>query len=192
MENNYSLADLAAATGGSGFGGNWGGALGGGLVGYILGASNGGGGILGGGNRGTAATTEDVASGFNSSALQGKTNDILAAVNGVNQNLSNAVCSGTYEIASKVDQCCCNTQMGVQQVRYDMATQNGDIKALIHSEAEATRNMMRDAENANLRQQLSYSQMQGLLCGIPRASNVAWTIAANPACFGQCTPCANI
>lgn len=69
---NYSLSDLAVATGnGGGFGGNWGGALGGGLVGYILGASANGGGLLGTG-RGNAATTEDLASGFNFSALQGK------------------------------------------------------------------------------------------------------------------------
>ena len=181
---NYSLSDIAAASN-HGFGGNgWGGVLAGGLGGLLLGgAFNGNGGIFGG-NRGQAATTEDLASGFNFSALQGKTNDILAAVNGVNQNLGNAVCSSTYELGSKIDNCCCNTQLGVQQLRYDMAVQNGDIKSLIHSEAEATRNMMRENENANLRQQLNYAQMQGLMCGIPRASNIAWNITANPACFG--------
>lgn len=188
----YSIADLVAAMGGNnGFGGfgGWGGLL----IGFLGGALLSGGGLFGGyGNqRGNVATTEDLASGFNFSALQGKTNDILAAVNGVNQNLGSAVCTSTYELASKIDNCCCNTQLGVQQVRYDMAVQNGDIKALIHSEAEATRNMMRDTENANLRQQLNYAQMQGLLCGIPRISTTAWGVYAYPTCqTGTCGNCA--
>lgn len=188
--DNYSLSDLAAVTGHTGTFGGWGGALGGGLIGYLLGASTNGGGLFGN-NKGNAATTEDLANGFNFSALQGKTNDILAAVNGVNQNLGNAVCSSTYELGSKIDACCCNTQQGVQQVRYDMAVQNGDIKSLIHAEAEATRNMMRDTENANLRQQLSYTQMQQLLCGIPRISTNAWGVYTYPTCQPNgCGTCA--
>lgn len=197
MENNYSLSDLAVATG-NGWGNNgWGGigtsviaGVGGGLLANAL-FSNGGWGNNNC-NRGNCATTEDLASGFNFSALQGKTNDILAAVNNVNQNLGNAVCSSTYELGSKIDNCCCNTQIGVQQVRYDMAVQNGDIKSLIHSEAEATRNMMRDTENANLRQQLNYSQMQQLMCGIPRVSTTAWGVYQLPSCSGYtgCNNCA--
>ena len=186
--DSYSLSDIRAAVdGGDGMGfggGSW--------VAWILLFALFGGGFGGwGGNRGQAATTEDLASGFNFSALQGKTNDILAAVNGVNQNLSNAVCSSTYELGSKIDSCCCNTQLGVQQVRYDMAVQNGDIKSLIHSEAEATRNMMRDTENANLRQQLNYAQMQGLFCGIPRINPYGYGVYAYPTCsgvsYGTCT-----
>lgn len=193
---NYSLSDVALATGGMN-GGAWGGmgGWGGLLIGFLGGALLSGGGLFGGwGNqRGNVATTEDVASGFNFSALQGKTNDILAAVNGVNQNLGNAICSSTYELGSKIDACCCNTQLGVQQVRYDMAVQNGDIKALIHSEAEATRNMMRDTENANLRQQLSYSQMQGLFCGIPRINPYGYGVYAYPSCNGYTNcGCANV
>lgn len=190
MMENYSLSDVALATGGlnGGFGGM--GGLGAALVGFLFGGlfSNGGWGGWGG-QRGNCATTEDLASGFNFSALQGKTNDILAAVNGVNQNIGNAVCTSTYELASKIDSCCCNTQLGVQQVRYDMAVQNGDIKSLIHAEAEATRNMMRDNENANLRQQLSYAQLQQALCGIPRTSPYGYGIYAYPACAGYTNGC---
>lgn len=181
--SDMSYSDIAAAANGGGMGGNW--------IAWIVLFALFGGGFGGWGNRGQAATTEDLASGFNFSALQGKTNDILAAVNGVNQNIGNAVCSSTYELGSKIDQCCCNTQLGVQQVRYDMAVQNGDIKSLIHSEAEATRNMMRDTENANLRQQLNYAQMQGLFCGIPRISPYGYGVYAYPTCsgataFGNC------
>lgn len=191
MMENYSLSDVALATGGlnGGFGGM--GGLGAALVGFLFGGLFSNGGFGGWGNqRGTCATTEDLASGFNFSALQGKTNDILAAVNGVNQNIGNAVCTSTYELAGKIDNCCCNTQLGVQQVRYDMAVQNGDIKSLIHAEAEATRNMMRDTENANLRQQLNYAQMQGLFCGIPRINPYGYGVYAYPTC--QPCGCTNI
>lgn len=182
--DSYSLADIKAVTEGNdcgmGFGGgSW-------VVWILLFALLGGNGFGWGGNRGNVATTEDLASGFNFNALQGKTNDILAAVNGVNQNLGNAICSSTYELGGKIDACCCTTQNLIGQVRYDMAVQNGDIKALIHSEAEATRNMMRDNENANLRQQLNFAQMQGLMCGIPRISPYGYGVYAYPSCQTGC------
>lgn len=187
MDSNYSLSDIAAVTdggyGAGGMGGWW-------MI--ILFALIFGGGGFGFNNRGNCATTEDLASGFNFSALQGKTNDILAAVNGVNQNLGNAVCTSTYELASKIDNCCCNTQAAIQQVRYDMAVQNGDIKSLIHSEAEATRNLMQQNKIESLQQQINALNLQTALCGIPRTNPYGYGIYAYPACSGvnACGNCA--
>ena len=100
MDSNYSLSDIAAVTdggyGAGGMGGWW-------MI--ILFALIFGGNGFGFNRGGNCATTEDLASGFNFSALQGKTNDILAAVNNVNQNIGNAVCSSTYELGSKIDGC---------------------------------------------------------------------------------------
>ena len=187
MDSNYSLSDIRAAVdGGDGMGfggGSW-------FAWILLFALFGGNGF-GFGNRGNAATTEDLASGFNFSALQGKTNDILAAVNGVNQNLGNAVCTSTYELASKIDNCCCNTQAAIQQVRYDMAVQNGDIKSLIHSEAEATRNLMQQNKIESLQQQINALQLNSALCGIPRTSPYGYGIYAYPACSGYNGTCGN-
>ena len=196
MENSMSPADMRAVLDGSNCGYGDGCGMGGGWLSWILifallGGGFGGYGAFG--NRGgNCATTEDLASGFNFSALQGKTNDILAAVNGVNQNLGNAVCTSTYELASKIDQCCCNTQLGVQQLRYDMAVQNGDIKSLIHSEAEATRNMMQQDKIESLQQQINALNLQNALCGIPRTSPYGYGIYAYPTCGGvnNCTNCA--
>ena len=188
MDSNYSLSDIAAVTdGGMGNmgGGSW-------VAWILLFALFGGGGFGGWGNRGgNCATTEDLASGFNFSSLQGKTNDILAAVNGVNQNLGNAVCTSTYELGSKIDNCCCNTQAAIQQVRYDMAVQNGDIKSLIHSEAEATRNLMQQNKIESLQQQINALQLNSALCGIPRTSPYGYGIYAYPACSGYNGTCGN-
>ena len=195
MDSSYSLSDIRAAVDGSncGYGDGWGGGMGGGWFAWILlFALFGGNGFGGWGNRGgNCATTEDLASGFNFSALQGKTNDILAAVNGVNQNLGNAVCTSTYELGSKIDNCCCNTQAAIQQVRYDMAVQNGDIKSLIHSEAEATRNLMQQNKIESLQQQINALQLNSALCGIPRTSPYGYGIYAYPACSGYNGTCGN-
>lgn len=184
MDNNYSLSDIAAVTDGGmgGMGNSW-------FAWIILFALCGGG--FGFNNRGNCASTEDLASGFNFSALQGKTNDILAAVNNVNQNIGNAVCTSTYELGSKIDNCCCNTQAAIQQVRYDMAVQNGDIKSLIHSEAEATRNLMQQNKIESLQQQINALQLNSALCGIPRTSPYGYGIYAYPACSGYNGTCGN-
>lgn len=190
MENAMSPADMRAVLDG----GNDGFGMGGGWFAWILLFALFGGNGFGFGGRNQAATTDEVAAGFNFSGINNKLNDLIAGQANINQNLGNAICSSTYELGSKIDVCCCNTQLGVQQVRYDMAVQNGDIKSLIHAEAEATRNMMRDTENANLRQQLSYAQLQQALCGIPRTSPYGYGIYAYPACSGftACNPCNNI
>lgn len=176
--DSYSLSDLAVATGnGGGFGGNWGGALGGGLVGYILGASTNGGGLFGGG-RGNAATTDELSAGFNFAGINNSLKDITGAIAGVNQNLGNAICSSTYELASKIDKCCFDTQAGIQQVRYDMAVQNGELKALIQQN-----------KIESLQQQLTQMQIQQATCGIPRVNPNAWGVypyTCNP-CGGQVT-----
>lgn len=189
MDSSYSLADIRAATEGNGW--NDGCGMGGGWLSWILIFALLGGGGFGFNNRGNCASTEDLASGFNFSALQGKTNDILAAVNNVNQNIGNAVCSSTYELASKIDNCCCNTQAAIQQVRYDMAVQNGDIKSLIHSEAEATRNLMQQNKIESLQQQINALQLNSALCGIPRTSPYGYGIYAYPACSGYNGTCGN-
>lgn len=194
MENSMSPADMRAVLDGSncGYGDGWGGGMGGGWFAWILLFALFGGGGFGFNNRGNCASTEDLASGFNFSALQGKTNDILAAVNNVNQNIGNAVCSSTYELGSKIDSCCCNTQSAIQQVRYDMAVQNGDLKALIHSEGEATRNLMQQNKIESLQQQINALQLNSALCGIPRTSPYGYGIYAYPTCGGvnNCTNCA--
>ena len=194
MDSAMSPADMRAVLDGSncGYGDGWGGGMGGWWMIILFALIFGGGGGFGFNNRGNCASTEDLASGFNFSALQGKTNDILAAVNNVNQNIGNAVCSSTYELGSKIDNCCCNTQAAIQQVRYDMAVQNGDIKSLIHSEAEATRNLMQQNKIESLQQQINALQLNSALCGIPRTSPYGYGIYAYPACSGvnACGNCA--
>lgn len=187
--DNLSVADIAAVTrnndycnDGMGFGGGW--------LSWILIFALLGGGGFGFGGRAQAATTDEVAAGFANSAVLNKLNELTVGQANINQNLGNAICSSTYELASKIDNCCCNTQAAIQQVRYDMAVQNGDLKALIHSEGEATRNLMQQNKIESLQQQINALQLNSALCGIPRTSPYGYGIYAYPACSGVNT-CAN-
>ena len=170
MDGNYSLSDIAAVTEKDGMfgGGSWW------VVLLFLFAMGGNG--FGFANRGNAATTEDLASGFNFSSLQGKTNDILAAVNGVNQNIGNAICTSTYELASKIDNCCCNIQLAIK-----------DLTATVVGEAAATRSMLQQDKIESLQNQINALQLQSALCGVPKINPYGYGVYAYPTCAQTCS-----
>lgn len=183
MGDQLSASDVALLSGNEGFGGNsflW--------IFALLILAGGGLGGLGLGGRTQAATTDELSAGFNFSGINNKLNEIGAGIAGVNQNLSNAVCQSTYELGSKIDNCCCNTQLGVQQLRYDMAVQNSEIKSLIQNESAANRAMMQQDRIESLQAQVYQLQLAQATCGIPKASPFAYGIYALPQanCNGNC------
>lgn len=194
MMDNYSLSDIAAATDG-GFGGN-------NSLLYILlfaiifgWGGNGG----WGGNRGNVATTEDLASGFNFNSLQEKTNDILAAVNGVNQNLGNAVCQMGYEnlkningVQQQISDCCCTTQRAIDGVKFDMANYNAATNANTMAVGQKILDKLcgmemaqKDAIIAQQGQRIAALEMDARFCGIPRINPYGYGIYQYP----TCNPC---
>lgn len=199
--DNYSLSDIAAATGNGGVfgGGNWGGALGGGLIGYLLGASNGGGLIGGGANR--AATVDEVAAGFNFAGINNKLNELSAGQAGINQNLSNAICQIGYqdlqqagELGSKIDTCCCNTQLGIQSLKSDMANYASGLQISQMQGTEKVLDKLCEMESsrkdeiiAQQGQRIAALEADARMCGIPRVNMDAWGIRAYP----TCNPCYN-
>lgn len=133
---------LLALLGNRGFG--FGGGAGGGeAVGYEL---------------GKVATTNDVASGFNNSAVLSSLNDIKLGQsqmqNFINQGFAglntslltgfhgvdNAVCTLGYQtqtgfntLAHQLSDCCCATQRAIDGVNYNLATQTNSIVQAINS-----------------------------------------------------------
>lgn len=145
---------------------NWGGVLAGGLGGLLVGGlACGNGGLFGGGERGRCATTEEVAAGFNFAGVNNGLKDLMMGQAGINQNLGNAVCQSTYELGSKIDACCCNTQLAVK-----------DLLAAIAQEGGATRTLMLQQENENLRQADMKNYVDKAVCGIPRVSTAGWGV----------------
>lgn len=169
-----SAADVAAVTrpnfmGGYGMGyGGFG--MGGweGIIGLIVLA-----GIFGGGFGGFGGNGGGWQQGFNTqnilSKLDGITNGISDAtyalnnsINGINMNLSNALCSTTYELAGKIDanrfsaqQCCCETQRAIDGVKFQTSQNTCDIINAIHAEGEATRGLITQNTIQALRDKLN-------------------------------------
>ena len=163
-------ADIAAVTnnnggnGGFGFGNDWWilllflfsgyGGLGGfggagGILPWLL-FGNGGFGGFGGGRN--CATTEDLAAGFNNSA-------VLAGINGIDSalcqgfnGLNTAFLQGTNEISRQIADCCCGTQRAIDGVNYNMAKGFCDLGNVIQN---TTRDVI-DNQNANSRAILDF------------------------------------
>lgn len=138
MRGEYSLADIAAATGNGNNGNNafdnplWA------LIFLSFLGRNGMGGLFGGNGGGTPnmdfnigrlATTNDVASGFSTSEIMSDLNDILLG----QANLQQTLCQGfsgvnqtivtngyesrlaTQDLSRQIGDCCCDIRSGIQQ-----------------------------------------------------------------------------
>lgn len=196
---NYTMtpADIASVTGGNADFGNMGGGW---LLIVLFLLVFGGNGFGFGGNRGSVATTEDLASGFNFSALQGKTNDILAAVNGVNQNLANAICQSSYQTAQDINalgrqlaDCCCTTQRAIDSVKFDMANYAAATNAAISAGTQKILDKMCADQTAALYARVQSLELQNALCGVVRyPTAMTYATNCNPFAGYNCGTCSNI
>lgn len=189
MDSNYSLSDIAAATGGEGMGGMGGWWM---IILFAL-IFGGNGGLFG--NRSQAATTEDLASGFNFNALQSKTNDILAAINGTNQNINNAICQLGYQdlqnfntVERQIADCCCATQRAVDSVKFDMANYAAATNAAVTAGTQKILDKLCADQTAALQARVQQLELQSALCGVIRYPNATAYAVPSPV-FGGCNPC---
>lgn len=96
---------------------------------------NNGGGFMSGYDLGKVATTNDVASGFNNSAVLSSLNDLKLGQAGIQQTLcqgfsgintavlqsANATERGFCDLGYKLQDCCCTTQRAIDGVNYNMS-----------------------------------------------------------------------
>lgn len=192
MDTGYSLSDIRAASGDGGmFGGNgiW-------FLALLFLFGNGGFGGYGAG-RGNVATTEDLASGFNFSALQNKANDILAAVNNNNQVLSNAICQLGYQdaqhyasLSQQLSECCCATQRAVDSVKFDMANYAAATNAAITAGTQKILDKMCADQTAALQARIQSLELQQAMCGVVRyPTSTTYATTCNPFFSGYNAGC---
>lgn len=131
---------------GNGFGGNGGGGQ---QVGYEL---------------GKVATTNDVASGFNNSAVLSSLNDLKLGQAGVQQTLCQgfsgvnaSIMQNGYEtrgaisdLGYRLQDCCCQTQRAIDGVNYNMAKNTCDIQQAINTSTRDIIDGQRESTNAIL------------------------------------------
>lgn len=135
----------------------------------------GAGGFVGGYDIGKLATTNDVAVGFNNSAVLSSLNDIKLGQAGIQQTLcqgfsgvnatvnqtanqiNQGICSLGYtlqgdfnSLSSQIAQCCCDTQRSIDAVNYNMAKNTCDIQNTICNSTRDIIDSQRDGTNAIL------------------------------------------
>ena len=108
----------------------------------------------GGYDIGKLATTNDVAVGFNNSAVLSSLNDIKLGQAGIQQTLcqgfngvNTSILTSTSGLQAQIADCCCTTQRAIDGVNYNMATNTCTITNAINN---AARDIV-DNQNANYR-----------------------------------------
>lgn len=166
MDGNYSLADIAAATGN---GRNNDGMFGGDGSWWIIvlfifaffGWGNNGWGNSGngGGYAATAATQADIQRGFDNSAVISKLNGINTNIMQTGFGIQQAInadtvanMQNTNALQAQLANCCCETREAIQGVNYNMAQNTCALQNTMNSN---TRDII-DSQNAGTRAILDY------------------------------------
>lgn len=131
--------------------------LGGNRGGLLGGGANGGSSEFVGYQLGKGATTNDVASGFNNSAVLSSLNDIkLGQAQAINYNnqgfaglntallqgfhgVDNAVCSLGYNLTHQISDCCCGVKSAIADLKYSNEAQTCQI---LTSQANQTQRIL--------------------------------------------------
>ena len=99
---------------------------------------NNGGGFMGGYDLGKLATTNDVASGFSTSAIMSNQRDLQLGVTNGFANVQQTLCQGfngvntsiltsANDLSRQLADCCCTTQRAIDGVNYNLAKSTCDI-----------------------------------------------------------------
>lgn len=187
--DNYSLADIRAATGadenGWGGGGAWW------IIILFLFMFGMGGGGWGWGNRSNDALTRaEMQQGFDTQEITRKLDglsygmcDGFYAQNTTMLNGFAGVTSAVRDAQFAAQQCCCETNRNIDAVRYDAQKNTCDITTAIHAEGEATRALIQKNEMQNLRDRLQQMELREAMCGVVRyPMATTYTSGGNPFC----------
>ena len=187
--DNYSLADIRAATGadenGWGGGGAWW------IIILFLFMFGMGGGGWGWGNRGNDALTRaEMQQGFDTQEITRKLDglsygmcDGFYAQNTTMLNGFAGVTAAVENARFAAQQCCCETNRNIDGVRYDAQKNTCDITTAIHAEGEATRALIQKNEMQNLRDRLQQMELREAMCGVVRyPMATTYTSGGNPFC----------
>lgn len=175
--------------------------------------NNGFGGGFGGGNNGNLAfdlgrlaTTNDVASGFNNSAVLSSLNDLKLGQAGLQQTLcqgfngiNTSILTSTNDLSRQLAECCCGTQRAIDSVNYNLAKSTCDITNNANANTQRIIDMYTGdkiatltAENAALTAQLSQNaQTRTLIDTLRPVAQPAYITCSPYESVYSCAPRAN-
>ena len=194
MENSYpTLSDIAAVTGskemGEGFGGGaWWIII---LFLFIFGMGGGGFGGLGGANG--ALTRAEMQQGFDTQEvtrkLDGVTNGLSDGFYAQNTTMLNGfagVTSAVEQARFDAQQCCCETNRNIDNVRYEAAKNTCDIIQAGHDDTQKILDAITCNRMADMQNQINQLQLQSALCGVVRYPNATTYNAGGNPFFSNC------
>lgn len=177
--NEMSAADIAAVTrngydnDGFGFGneGLW--------LFAILALMGGGFGNWGNNRNGCNPVTEaDLCNANSFSELKNSVGRLSDQIDGVNINLTKAVCDLGYAtlgnfnaLERQLADCCCITQRAIDQVRFDGERNTAAINANTTAQVQKVLDAICGNRMADMQNQINQLQLQAALCGVVRYPN---------------------
>lgn len=117
-------------------------------------AGNGGGNQMIGYELGRVATTNDVASGFSTSAIMGNINDIMLAQQSGFANVQQTLCQGFSGVNQAISNCCCETNRNIDNLRYQAERNTCDIQKSIDCVGDRIIGYLTNQEISKLRDEL--------------------------------------
>lgn len=117
-------------------------------------SGNGGGNQMVGYEIGKVATTNDVASGFSTSAIMSNQRESQLALQQGFANVQQTLCQGFNGVNQAISNCCCDTQRAIDGINYNMARNTCDLQRSIDCVGDRIINFMTQQELATLRDQV--------------------------------------
>jgi hypothetical protein len=115
---------------------------------------NGGGNQMVGYELGRVATTNDVASGFSTSAIMGNINDIMLTQQSGFAGVQQTLCQGFSGINQAISNCCCETNRNIDNLRYQNERNTCDIQKSIDCVGDRIIGYLTNQEITKLRDEL--------------------------------------
>ncbi len=116
--------------------------------------NNGGGNQMVGYELGRVATTNDVASGFSTSTIMSTQRDNQLAQQAGFAAVQQTLCQGFNGINQAIGDCCCQTQRGLDGIKFEMQRNTCDIQHSIDCVGDRIIGYLNQQELANLRDQV--------------------------------------
>lgn len=154
---------------------------------------------------GNFVTEADLCNANSFSELKSSVGRLNDQVNGVNQNIGNAVCNLGYEtlrnfnaLENVIQNCCCGLQRDIDSVKFDMANYAANSNATTVAQSQKVldaicglRMEMKDDRISAMQNQINQLQLNAALCGVVRYPNsTVYATGCNPF-FNNCNGCGN-
>lgn len=148
---------------------------------------------------GRCATVEDINNSANFTRLESQVQGNGQAIAGVNTNLSNAICSLGYEMATKfgntdrqIAECCCGINRNIDGVRYENAINTAAINANTTAGIQKVLDRLCADKTEALQARVSQLELQQAMCGVVRyPQNFSYAVGT-PFSVGVGCGCQNI